>query len=429
MVQTHPKLTWAEDTELLGLSCRVRPIRDSIAPVNYTVQLHSWFLNQVRLSDPDLSAYLHDSQSEKAFTVSGLVGLTQDQAGSPIFLASEFYQWRVTALSKRVVRWMQHWVQSPPRKLELRLGHFEVVEWSILLPATTYQEIWSAAASHSRELRSSDLSFTFVSPTGFRRKGTHLPLPMPENVFHSYLRRWRDFGISLVDDQDFLTWVESHIVIVRHEIRSQKVQVSKQGSVTGFTGSVQFAIVKRDQSNYVQLIYSLEQFAPYCGTGHKTTFGLGQTRLGWNVAAHYDRQTQANIPPAATQNLQPSDKAITPVKCLKTIDRKTDLHGLIKEAEPLKLAEAEPQRDDLILAPTKTDRLRELTDIFLHSKVRKGGSRATDTAEKWAMIIHKQESGESLKSIALGMDIPYESIKKYAQHARKVLEQLSMEQS
>jgi len=24
------------------------------------------------------------------------------------------------------------------------------------------------------------------------------------------------------------------------------------------------------------------ELPPYCGTGHKTTFGLGQTRLGWS---------------------------------------------------------------------------------------------------------------------------------------------------
>jgi CRISPR-associated endoribonuclease Cas6 len=429
MVQPHPNLTWAEDTEILGLSLQVRPIDNCIAPANYTVQLHSWFLNQVRLSDPELSGYLHDSQSEKAFTVSGLVGVTQDHGGAQVFLTAEFYQWTVTALSKRVVQWMQRWVQSSPRTIALRLGQFEIVEWSILLPARTYQQLWTIAASHSRETRSSDLSFTFISPTGFRRKGTHLPLPMPENIFHSYLRRWRDFGISLVDDQDFLTWVESHIVIVRHEIRSQKVQVGKQGSVTGFTGSVQFSIVKRDQPTYVQLIYALEQFAPYCGTGHKTTFGLGQTRLGWNISTQNSRAYQVDQLPDTVQVSQPLNRIIMPRTRLTQISNTADQQGEIKDEEQVKLMENQSQNDDSISVLPQPDRLRELTDIFLNSKVRKGGSRAMETAEKWAMIIQRQESGESLKSIGLALEISYESVKKYAQHARKVLDQVSREQS
>ncbi|MFH7028130.1 MAG: hypothetical protein ACHBN1_22685 [Heteroscytonema crispum UTEX LB 1556] len=40
----------------------------------YTIGLHAWFLDQVRSSDPELSAYLHDGESEKPFTISALNG-------------------------------------------------------------------------------------------------------------------------------------------------------------------------------------------------------------------------------------------------------------------------------------------------------------------------------------------------------------------
>jgi CRISPR-associated endoribonuclease Cas6 len=38
------------------------------------------------------------------------------------------------------------------------------------------------------------------------------------------------------------------------------------------------------KQQFEQLFTTLGQFAPYCGTGHKTTFGLGQTRLGWSTS-------------------------------------------------------------------------------------------------------------------------------------------------
>ncbi|WP_333218080.1 MULTISPECIES: hypothetical protein [unclassified Microcoleus] len=40
-----------------------------------------------------------------------------------------------------------------------------------------------------------------------------------------------------------------------------------------------------NRPDFVQLFYALGRLAPYCGTGHKTTFGLGQTRAQWLTEA------------------------------------------------------------------------------------------------------------------------------------------------
>lgn len=73
------------------------------------------------------------------------------------------------------------------------------------------------------------------------------------------------------------------MMIQRHQIRSMKVSAGKRGMVTGFTGAVELGISKKQttQSQEELIFYVRGRFAPYCGTGHKTTFGLGQTRLGW----------------------------------------------------------------------------------------------------------------------------------------------------
>jgi CRISPR-associated endoribonuclease Cas6 len=107
-------------------------------------------------------------------------------------------------------------------------------------------------------------------------------------------------------------------------------------------------------------------YAPYCGTGHKTTFGLGQSRLGWHL-----RQAEPQAPPAAQRLL--------------------------------------------------ADRIDELTTYFVDQKKRTGGHRAQDSAETWATILARRELGDSLQAIAEELELPYETAKTYSKLARRSL--------
>ena len=71
------KKNWAKATELVGIVFDLQPQYDCRLYPQYAIGLHAWFLDQVRQANPDLSAYLHDGGSEKAFTVSRLSGIDQ----------------------------------------------------------------------------------------------------------------------------------------------------------------------------------------------------------------------------------------------------------------------------------------------------------------------------------------------------------------
>jgi CRISPR-associated endoribonuclease Cas6 len=211
------------------------------------------------------------------------------------------------------------------------------------------------------------LSLTFISPTSFRRKGHHLPLPWPRNVFHSYLRRWNQFSGETVSQEEFLDWVDEHVIIQRHQVQSIKVAAGKRGSVTGFTGAIAYSLDRKAQANpdFHALFFALGRLAPYCRTGHKTTFGLGQTIAGWHL-----KQATVTVPPAQT-----------------------------------------------LLA----ERIEELTLLFREQRKRTGGDRAQAIAEKWATVLARRELGDSLLDIAADMDMPYETVKTYSKLARRAL--------
>jgi CRISPR-associated endoribonuclease Cas6 len=355
-------LKWPLKTELVVLELLLQPRQDLILPGNYATQLHSWFLDQVRRIDPILSAQLHDGQSEKPFTVSELMGTIQAEGRSLRFSADQTYGWSISALSQPLIEWMRQWLQSPPIEVNLRTNCFAITGWSFLQPPTTYAKLTKASIPEPPEV-----SLSFVSPTGFRRKGSHFALPLPFNVFQSYLRRWNDFSGQAIEADLFLAWVDESVIILRHHVRSHKVSAGKSGSVTGFTGAVQFGLNSkaRERLEYVRLWIALGRLAPYCGTGHKTTFGLGQTRLGWTEA-----QT-AIIVPTLENHL--------------------------------------------------TQRIAELTERFTALRKRTGGDRAMNTATVWATILARRELGESLQAIAEDLEMRYETVKTYIKLARKAL--------
>ncbi len=354
---TRSEQPWASQTELVGVKLNLQAQQDNSLYAQYPIGLHAWFLDQVRQVNPDLSAYLHDGESEKPFTISGLEGV---EAGpGPRLQANQTYGWTVTALEQSLVEWMADWVQQLPAVLELRGAPLKILGWEIIHPATTYEKLLSSGSEGLFQF-----ALSFISPTSFRRKGHHFPLPVPMNVFHSYLRRWNDFSGETIDSEDFLAWVDEFVIITRYELRSMKVAAGKKGAVTGFTGAVEFLLAGKAQGDeaYGQLLLALSQFAPYCGTGHKTTFGLGQTRLGW-----------------------------------------------------LDNGAAMPATLEAILA----QRIFELTEYFMAQRKRTGGDRAQQISETWATILARRELGESLQAIAADLEMSYETVKTYAKLARR----------
>mgnify|MGYP001795288916 CR=1 FL=1 len=164
--------------------------------------------------------------------------------------------------------------------------------------------------------------------------------------------------------------MDTYVIIEHHQISTQKVAVNKRGSVNVFIGSVTYAINRRGiiENDIVAMFYALTKLAPYCGTGHKTTFGLGETHLGWNMAR------------AAPQI---------------------------------------PTQQRLL-----AERIDELTEIFLSQRKRQGSRRANDTAETWATILARREQGDSLQEIADDMEIGYETAKTYSKLARRVIREM-----
>jgi CRISPR-associated endoribonuclease Cas6 len=358
----NTSLVWADDTELVGLVFDLEVTNSTSLYSQYTIGLHAWFLDQVRQINPTLSAYLHDGESEKPFNISALEGQLLPTGKQLQLQANHIYRWQINAISQPVVQFLNQWLIQPPTTLKLRDASLQVKQISIVHPPTTYTQLLQSSIGNHR-----NINLSFISPTSFRRKGHHFPLPVPVNLFHSYLRRWNDFSGMSIEQDAFLNWIDENVIIHQHRLESVKVAAGKRGSVTGFTGAISLGLSKSALANieFTQLFYALVQLAPYCGTGHKTAFGLGQTCLDWV-------EPESNTSSGMITNLLP-------------------------------------------------ERIEELTTIFTAQRKRTGGDRTEKIATTWATILARREMGESLQVIAEDLEIPYTTTKTYVKLARRML--------
>ncbi|NJN05070.1 MAG: CRISPR-associated endoribonuclease Cas6 [Leptolyngbyaceae cyanobacterium RM1_1_2] len=356
------KTLWPQKTELVGLVFNLQAIADSALYPQYTIGLHAWFLQQIQQFDAELSAYLHDGESEKPFNLSGLSGQFISHSRELQLQKGKSYQWHLNALSAPTVAGLERWLRRLPDEVALKNAPLQIKNVQIAHAPITYAQL-----SQQGQAQSGSVSLSFLSPTSFRRKSHHLPLPWHPNVFHSYLRRWNHFSGQPVDQDAFLDWIDNHVIIQRHYLESQKVAAGKRGSLTGFVGAIAYSLARQAaaQPDFQALFYTLTQLAPYCSTGHKTTFGLGQTRLGW--------QSAVSLPEAASV--------------------------------------------ETLLA----ERIAELTETFTAQRKRQGGDRAHNIAETWATVLARRELGDSLQAIAEDLEMPYETVKTYSKLARRSL--------
>jgi CRISPR-associated endoribonuclease Cas6 len=359
---TSQKLKWAVTTEIVGITLHFDIVTDTFLPANYNYNFHAWFLREIEKDDRTLSAYLHDGQSEKPFTLSHLEGKLESQSHQILLRSGNTYSFTITALYPPLCQWLAKWLETLPSTIALQNAILPLSLVNISLPPQTYKQLFDAEIPSDR-----NISLRFITPTGFRSKGHHLPLPIPRNIFQSYLRRWKDFSGYSGNGDEFLAWIEEVVFVSRHEIKSSRATVGKQGTVTGFTGVVEFGVDRKAENHpdYERLLYALARFAPYCGTGHKTTFGLGQTRFGVEL------KEEGSIVPG-----------------LQTL---------------------------------LADRIGYLTDIFLNLKKNPDSDRAKQSASTWATIMARREMGESLQAIAQDLEMPYETAKSYCKLARRSL--------
>ncbi len=282
--------------ELLSIVLHLQPENptpDRPLPRWWGRAAHALLLRVVQQADPALAERLHaDEPPWRPFTTSNLLGTFP--AGA--FRTDRPYRLRLTALHPDLAAILLEATApggalAPGATLELDFCRFQVLPppedadpWQ---GQTTYADLaspWLTARCEPPRR----LTFHFASPTTFKTRGQHVPVPLPGWVFGSLLTRWNAFA-PIALPEDFHRFAEEMIAISRYRLQSAVVPLKNGGRRIGGVGEATYRALRYDRY-WLSVMATLARFARFSGVGVGTAMGLGQCR--WREA-----ETAAQCPP------------------------------------------------------------------------------------------------------------------------------------
>jgi len=268
---------------LLSAVIQLTVAEPTTAPAILGREAHAWFLRRIADGNAPLARRLHEGDGPRPFTVSDLWGKGRAQDGQ-VRLDPERSCWlRLTGLTEEMSAALER--ALPKAGETLALGETSFVVSATLADAD--QHPWAGRATYVSLVQEHTLSpgappravtLRFASPTLFRSAGRDLPLPQPDLVLGGYLRKWNAFSpIQLPEEA--ARYAQECVALGRFRLRSHLVSFegAGKGAHVGFTGEVRFRFLVGD-GYWTRLMRLLAAYAFWCGTGYRTSAGLGQTQ-------------------------------------------------------------------------------------------------------------------------------------------------------
>ncbi|MBX5458527.1 MAG: CRISPR-associated endoribonuclease Cas6 [Thermogemmatispora sp.] len=294
-----------EHGTLVSMVLRVEPAEPGWLTPSCGPQLQAAFLQLVRQVDPELSAWLHQPNQRRPYTLSLLHGFRQLSAKDLQLVTSQLqpvpvqpgerYWLRLTLLDERLIQAILRASLQQARQLRLCIEQVPLVITHILAAPHPSHEgpSWVAVTSFEELAREQAVqehyTFEFASPTAFskgqRPWGKLLTLfPEPAAVFESLARSWDLFAparlrLSTADltPLEIADWCADHLIVSHYELRTQYLPSSRFGQ-TGFLGRITYEVKGPGDVPQARWLTPLARLALFSGVGYKTAMGMGQAR-------------------------------------------------------------------------------------------------------------------------------------------------------
>ncbi len=267
---------------LLSSVIHLKALENGSLPADLGPAIRAEFLDWVGDSDSGQADDLHDGDDLRPYAVSDLHGTFRAQRGFRLVKAGQSAWFRVTSLRERETRLLLDSVFPKIEGQNISLSRTSFLVQKVVRVEGGHP--WARGASYdslverhfkSEPQPSDTLEVEFVSPTTFKSSGVHVPLPLPEHVLGSWLKRWNALSSASLP-REVRELDEARLALSRYKLETLAVHYDKATWI-GFTGLCRFRILSEDEF-WLRLCNLLADYAFFCGTGAKTSFGMGQTR-------------------------------------------------------------------------------------------------------------------------------------------------------
>lgn len=248
---------------------------------------HAAFLSILRETNPKVAEKLHASSTQKPFTVSPLIADGKRRGDYLHIRAGTDCKLRYTFLDDTLFKFFgQSFLTRTLPTIRLGDATFMVKQ---LVSHATDEQNWSGSVTYPDLVQSAQtdhqMSFRFYSPTAFRRltsrgKKTRDDAYVDmERCYQSWVNKWNTFAPINFDKNEIIAFVRDHGQLTSVNTKSRRLNYGKH-TVPGWVGTCAWIFYpeKSLDENMLRVMNCLADFAFYCGTGYKTTMGMGQTR-------------------------------------------------------------------------------------------------------------------------------------------------------
>ena len=252
---------------------------------------HAAFLALLRMSNSEKAEEVHATSRQKPFTVSPLIG-KGERRGNYLRIRAGTECWlRYTFLDDELFAHFGNafLTQSFP---SIRLGEARF-QLSRLVASGAESNDWSGTHTYEELIETAQpntqIRMEFRSPTAFReltphgkKTRNHANIDLAR-CYQSWINKWNAFAPVQIDKQRLLDFVAHQGGLTTVESKSKMLDFGKHKEV-GFIGSCAYQFfsdrgTKREkEGETLRMANLLADFSFYCGTGYKTTMGMGQTR-------------------------------------------------------------------------------------------------------------------------------------------------------
>ncbi len=232
--------------------------------------LHGLVFSLFQRIDPDYTAQLH-KRYDKPFTLSPLLA----EGNTKQVSSGQICRVRLTLLDEeRVGDFLKFLADVKP--LELILGNTPISLHKVEV-SSKGDRSWVAYQSWQELLDIPPKKFIALkwhSPTAIKQKERNSLFPIPETLFYSWQQKWAKVSTlplpQVFSPDDWLR--NSQVSGYQLETTTVRFGDFKQ---KGFKGWASYEITGSEAMQRTAAI--LSSFAFFCGTGYKTTIGMGQT--------------------------------------------------------------------------------------------------------------------------------------------------------
>ena len=263
------------------------PSRDVTLRLTMGHHAHAAFLSLLKISNPKKAEEIHATSTQKPFTVSPLIGKAERRGNSLKIRAKTECWLRFTFLDDELFTYFRNTFFSQELP-SIQLGQ-ATFQFDRLIIGNTEDQVWSGNTTYANLAESTkaetEIRLKFHSPTAFRaltprgqRSYNHTQVD-PVRCYQSWINKWNAFATLRFDKEELLAFITEHVRVSRAETWTQALNFGRHTEI-GWMGTCTLRFEQESvcDENLLRAANCLANFAFYCGTGYKTTMGMGQTR-------------------------------------------------------------------------------------------------------------------------------------------------------